>query len=68
MSMREPGEALPALTASASELMRMLQVIEDEILPKTRLGVAAGNKASAYPWPVHSRVPHVQARIAMTSS
>lgn len=30
--------------ASAGELTRMLQVIEAEILPKTREGVAAGNK------------------------
>jgi len=38
--------AQPELTASAQELIRMLQVIEDEILPKTAQGVAAGNKAS----------------------
>jgi hypothetical protein len=36
----------PELVASAQELMRMLQVIEGEILPRTAKGVAAGNKAS----------------------
>ena len=35
---------MQALTASAGELARMMQVIETEILPKTREGVAAGNK------------------------
>eukprot|EP01047_Picozoa_sp_COSAG01_P028747 COSAG01_NODE_1942_length_8842_cov_5.900492_8_plen_209_part_00 len=34
----------PALVATASELSRMLSVIEDEIIPKTRAGVAEGNK------------------------
>lgn len=35
---------LPDLTATADELARLLAVIEEEILPKTRAGVAAGNK------------------------
>ena len=34
----------PELTAGAAELRRMLAVIEDEIIPKTRVGVAEGNK------------------------
>ena len=42
----EGRAAQPELVASAQELMRMLQVIEGEILPRTAKGVAAGNKAS----------------------
>lgn len=34
----------PPLTASYDELKRMLHVIRDDILPKTRVGVANGNK------------------------
>ena len=44
MSKRQPAAALPALSASSAELLRMMQAIENEILPKTREGVAAGNK------------------------
>jgi len=36
-----PGEPL---TADAATLRRLLQVMEDDILPKTRVNVAAGNK------------------------
>ena len=42
----EGRAAQPELVASAQELMRMLQVIEGEILPRTAKGVAAGNKVS----------------------
>jgi tRNA(Arg) A34 adenosine deaminase TadA len=34
----------PALSATAAELKRMLQVIEEEIIPKTEKGVKIGNK------------------------
>ena len=34
----------PPLTASAEELTKLLQTIEDNILPKTREGVKKGNK------------------------
>lgn len=34
----------PELTATASELHRLLSVIENEVLPVTRQGVEAGNK------------------------
>ena len=34
----------PELTASAPELSKMLQIIEDKILPKTRKYVREGNK------------------------
>ena len=34
----------PVLTASIQELSRLLQVIEEDILPKTRQGVERGNK------------------------
>ena len=42
----EGRAAQPELVASAQELMRMLQVIEGEILPRTAKGVAAGHKVS----------------------
>ncbi|KAL1528972.1 hypothetical protein AB1Y20_010293 [Prymnesium parvum] len=38
------GAAQPALTADVPTLRRLLSLILDEILPKTRAGVAAGNK------------------------
>jgi len=37
-------QARAALTATADQLARLLQVIEAEILPKTGLGVAKGDK------------------------
>lgn len=40
----DKSKELPALTASTEEIRRMLQVMLDEILPKTRLGVDDGNK------------------------
>ena len=39
-----PKSPLPELGASASQLRRMLEVVESEILPKTAAQVAAGNK------------------------
>ena len=32
------------LKASVDEIRRMLLIIKDEVLPKTKLGVAGGNK------------------------
>ena len=39
-----PGPPQPALLANAAELRRLLEVIEMEILPKTAVRVAAGDK------------------------
>jgi tRNA(Arg) A34 adenosine deaminase TadA len=39
-----PATPQPALEATAAQLSRMLAVIENEIVPKTRVCVAAGNK------------------------
>ena len=39
-----PKTPQPELSAGASELRRMLEVVENEILPKTAVQVAAGNK------------------------
>ena len=44
VSMISNDNPRPKLTASSEELHRYLDVIEKEILPKTRDGVAAGNK------------------------
>lgn len=38
------AQALPPLMADAPMLKRMLDVIEQEVLPKTEIGVAEGNK------------------------
>ena len=39
-----PQTPQPELTADAAKLWRLLEVIEKEILPKTEVEVAAGNK------------------------
>merc|ERR1719238_2380873 len=39
-----PAEPLPAPTVTVADLGRMLDVIENEVLPKTALGVVNGNK------------------------
>ena len=44
MGLGDDKQARPALSASASELRRLLTVIEEDILPVTREGVARGNK------------------------
>jgi hypothetical protein len=46
------ASSMPPLTASASDLLRMLQVIEGEILPKTAQGVSVGNKVVQHT-PIH---------------
>ena len=39
-----PGPPQPPLDGNVSKIRRLLQVIEKEILPKTSVQVAAGNK------------------------
>lgn len=43
-SLPAPAPPLPALSATPEQLERMLSVIENEVFPKTELGVQAGNK------------------------